>query len=172
MLSEKLLEELNEQIKYELYSSHYYLAMAAYCAAQDLEGFAHFFKVQAEEEKFHAMKLFDFVNDMDGRVVIKSLDEPKNDFESIEDVFHSALSHEKFVTKRIYKLMDIATEEREHATISLLKWYVDEQIEEENSMKDILTKVRRLGKDSHGLYMLDKELGQRTFTPPADGENQ
>ncbi|KGG79494.1 ferritin [Caloranaerobacter azorensis] len=168
MLSEKLLKELNEQVKYELYSAHYYLAMAAYCAEQDLDGFANFFKVQAEEEKFHAMKFFDFINEMDGRVTIQALEEPKNNYESLVDVFKSALEHEKFVTRRIYKLMDIATEEKEHATISLLKWFVDEQIEEENSMKAILKKLERLGDNSHGIYMLDEELAQRTFTPPVE----
>ncbi|WP_077368713.1 ferritin [Anaerosalibacter sp. Marseille-P3206] len=171
MLSKRLLEELNLQIKYELYSAHYYLAMAAYCASEDLSGFENFFKVQAEEEKFHAMKFFDFVNEMDGTVKILGLEEPENDFESVTDVFKKALEHEKFVTSRIYKLMDIATEEKEHATISLLKWFVDEQIEEENSMKSILTRLERMGENSHGLYMLDQELSQRVFTPPVDSEN-
>jgi ferritin len=167
MLSERLLKELNEQVKYELYSAHYYLAMAAYCASEDLDGFANFFKVQAEEEKFHAMKFFDFINDMDGRVTILALEEPNNEFNSVLDVFKAALEHEKFVTSRIYKLMDIAVEEKEHATISLLKWFVDEQVEEENSMKMIIKKLERLGDNSQGLYMLDEELSQRTFTPPA-----
>lgn len=167
MLSERLLNELNKQIKFELYSAHYYLAMAAYCADQDLDGFANFFMVQAEEEKFHAMKFFNFINEMDGRVKILGLEEPKNDYESLVDVFKSALEHEKFVTSRIYKLMDIATEEKEHATISLLKWFVDEQIEEQSSMKLILKKLERLGDNSHGIFMLDQELSQRVFTPPA-----
>ncbi|EOD01039.1 ferritin [Caldisalinibacter kiritimatiensis] len=167
MLSERLLKELNEQVKYELYSAHYYLAMAAYCASQDLDGFANFFKVQAEEERFHAMKFFDFINDMDGRVTMLELEQPKNEFDSILDVFKAALEHEKFVTSRIYKLMDIATEEKEHATISLLKWFVDEQVEEENSMKVIIKKLERFGDKGHGLFMLDQELGQRTFTPSA-----
>ena len=170
MLSERLLEELNLQIKYDLYSAHYYLAMAAYCASEDLSGFENFFKVQAEEEKFHAMKFFDFVNEMDGKVKILGLEEPEDNFESITDVFKKALEHEKFVTGRIYKLMDIATEEKEHATISLLKWFVDEQIEEENSMKTILTRLARMGENSHGLYMLDQELANRVFIPPADSE--
>lgn len=168
MISEKLLEELNLQVKYELYSAHYYLAMAAYCASKDLNGFANFFIVQAEEETFHAMKFFDFINDMDGRVKMLELEEPKNDYESIIDVFENALEHEKFVTSRIYKLMDIATEEKEHATISFLKWFIDEQVEEENSMKDILSQLERLKENSHGLYMLDKEMASRVFTPPSN----
>lgn len=168
MLSQKLLDELNLQIKYELYSAHYYLAMAAYCASNDLPGFENFFKVQAEEEKFHAMKFFDFVNEMDGTVKILGLEEPEDDFKSVTDVFEKALEHEKFVTKRIYYLMDIATEEKEHATMSMLKWFVDEQIEEENSMKTIIRRLNRISEDSHGLYMLDQELAMRVFTPPVN----
>lgn len=169
MVSEKLMKELNEQVRFEMESAHYYIAMAAYCDAENLSGFANFFKVQAEEERFHADKFYNFINDMDGRVAIGALGEPKNDFESVLEVFEAALNHEKEVTKRIYKLMDIAEEEKEYATISTLKWFIDEQVEEENSMKDIIVKLKRLGKDTHGLYMLDQELGIRTFTPPTEG---
>ena len=130
MLSEKLLKELNEQIKYEQFSANYYLAMAAYCAAEEFNGFANFFIVQAQEEQFHAMKFFHFINELGGRAVISALDEPKRDYQSLEEVFALTLEHEKFVTKRIYTLMDLATEEREHATISFLKWFIDEQVEE------------------------------------------
>ncbi len=170
MLSEKLLNELNEQIKYELYSAHLYLGMAAYCASEDLDGFANFFKVQAEEEKFHAMKFFDYVNEKGGRVRMQALAEPMNDYESILDVFEKAYEHEQFVTKRIYTLMDIALDEREHATVSLLKWFVDEQVEEESNMEGIIKKIKRIGDHGHGIFMLDAELAQRTFTPPVKGE--
>lgn len=165
MLSEKLLDEMNLQIKHELYSAHYYLAMAAYCEAEDLSGFANFFLEQAKEENFHAMKFFDFVNEMDGRVKILELEEPDNDFGSPLKVFEAALEHEKFVTSRIYKLMDIAIEEKEHATISFLKWFIDEQVEEENMMKDIIASLERVEGKASGLYMIDKELGQRVFSP-------
>lgn len=166
MLSEKLLNALNDQVNYEFESAHYYLALAAYCADQDLDGFAHFFVIQAEEERFHAMKFYNYINEMDGRVTLTSMNEPKNDFASVIDVFEYALNHEKSVTKRIYNLMDLATEEREHATISVLQWFIDEQVEEEASMKTIIKKLKRLGDNSHGIFMLDQELGQRTFTPP------
>lgn len=168
MLSEKLLNALNDQVNYEFLSAHYYLAMAAYCNEKDLNGFAHFFTVQAEEERFHAMKFYNYIYDMDGKVTITGMPDPKNDYKSLLEVFNTALEHEKSVTKRIYNLMDIASEEREHATISMLKWFIDEQVEEENSMKTIITKLERLGEDSHGVYMLDEELGQRVFTPPAE----
>lgn len=165
MLSENLLQELNEQIKYEFFSANYYLAMAAYCAAQGLNGFTNFFVVQAEEERFHAMKFFNFINEMGGRVRILQLDEPKNEYNSLEEVFTLALNHEKFVTGRIYSLMDLAQQEKEHATISFLNWFIDEQVEEEANMSDLLNKIKLLG--GQGLYLLDKELAQRTFTPPA-----
>ncbi len=167
MLSEKLLKELNDQIKYEQFSANYYLAMAAHCAAQDFNGFANFFVVQAQEEQFHAMKFFHFINEVGGRVLINALDEPKNEYSSLEEIFTLALEHEKFVTRRIYTLMDLAVEEKEHATISFLNWFIDEQVEEEASMSDILTKVRRLGEKGEGIYHLDNEMAQRTFTPPA-----
>ncbi|WP_026894996.1 ferritin [Clostridiisalibacter paucivorans] len=170
MLSEKLLKALNDQMNYEFESAHYYLAMAAYCADQDLDGFENFFLVQAEEERFHAMKFFNFINEMDGRATIQSMGEPKNEFESVLDVFNTALAHEESVTKRIYDLMKIAREEDEYATISWLNWFVDEQVEEEASMKAIISKLERIGESNHGIFMLDKELAQRTFTAPADEE--
>jgi ferritin len=170
MLSEKLLNELNKQIKYELESAHYYVAMEAYFDSNDLPGFANFFKVQAEEERFHAQKFYDFVYEMDADVEITPLELVGKDFESHVDVFKKALDHEKFVTSRIYELMEIAEEEKEYATQSMLKWFIDEQVEEENSMKDMIIKLERVKDSGNGLYMLDKELAGRTFTAPAAEE--
>lgn len=167
MLSERLLDELNQQIMHEFYSAHYYIAMAGYCADQDLPGFENFFIMQAEEERFHAMKFYHYVNEMGARVDIRGLDTPKNNFASMKDVFKEALEHEKFVTDRIYTLMNIATEEKEYATMSMLNWFIDEQIEEMDSMNAILKQLERMGEKGNGIYMLDKELAQRTFTPPA-----
>ena len=121
MLSEKLVEVLNKQINYEFYSEHVYLAMSSYCAEQDLDGFANFFRVQAEEERFHAMKIFDYVIEMDERVRIASSPEPENDYENIMEVFMSALEQERTNTKNIYEITDVATDERHHATISFMK---------------------------------------------------
>jgi len=170
MLSEKLEKELNEQIKYEFYSAYYYLSMAAYFDDQTLDGFSNFFRVQAEEEQFHAMKFYNFINEKGGRVKLQTIDQPPHEFDSAADVFSKALEHERFVTKRIYTLMDLAKEEREHATISMLQWFVDEQVEEEDTMETYLRQIERMGEKGSGIYMLDKELSARTFTPPADGE--
>lgn len=168
MISDRLLAEINQQIKYEMFSANLYLAMAAYCASEDLPGFAHFFKVQAEEEKFHAMKFFDYLNNMGGRVRMYGLDEPNNEYRSVLDAFEQAYKHEQFVTGRIYGLMDIAVEEKEHATISFLKWFIDEQVEEESTFSGLVKRLKRIGDDSNGLYLLDVELASRVFTPPAD----
>lgn len=166
MISERLFNELNEQMNYEFYSANVYLAMAGYCHSVDLDGFANFFKVQAEEEKFHAMRFFDYINQMNGRVTLKPMEGPENDYESILHMFKKGLAHEKIVTQRIYNLSDIAIEEREHATISFLKWFIDEQVEEESNFTAIIKKLERIGNDSSGLYMLDAELATRVFTPP------
>ena len=166
ILSEKLLGELNEQVMHEFFSAQYYIAMAGYCSNQDLDGFENFFLVQEQEERVHAMKFYNFINDMGSRVNILGFETPKNEFSSMAEVFESALKHERFVTGRIYKLMDIATEEKEHATISLLKWFIDEQVEEEDSMNRILKKLQRYGEDGSGIMLLDSELALRVFVPP------
>ncbi|MBU3190140.1 ferritin [Clostridium bowmanii] len=166
MISEKLLYEINKQINFEFYSAHLYLAMAAYCAAEDFDGFANFFKVQAEEEKFHAMKFYNYVNEMNGRIVLEGMPDPQNDYKSLLDAFEISYAHEKIVTSKIYNLTDIATQEREHATISLLKWFIDEQVEEEANFSRIIKRLQRIKTDPTSLYLLDTEMAARVFVPP------
>lgn len=171
MLTNKLVDILNKQINYEFYSEHVYLAMSSYCAEQDLDGFANFFRVQAEEERFHAMKIFDYVVEMDERVRITSSPEPQNDYETIMDLFMAALEQERTNTKNIYEITDVATDERHHATISFMKWFIDEQVEEESLVNSIIKKLKRIGNDSAALYMLDTELATRVFIPPTNTAN-
>lgn len=166
MITERLLKELNLQIKYEFYSAHLYLAMAAYCYSIHMDGFANNFIVQAEEESFHAMKFFNYLKDMDQIIEIQGIEAPPTNYKDVKDVVEKSLEHERFVTSRVYHLMDIATEEREHATISLLKWFIDEQVEEEARLKTIIQKLRRADGDVGILYALDDELALRVFTPP------
>lgn len=168
MLSEKLLGKLNEQITHEFFSAHYYLAMAAYFKKEDLDGFANFFIVQAEEERFHAMKIFDYINDQGEEALITGFKDPKRDFESIEEIFALALEHEQLVSRLINDLMAVAQEEKHYPSIGFLQWFVDEQVEEEASMGRLLNLVRRVGEKGHGILMLDKELAGRTFTPAAE----
>jgi ferritin len=168
MLSEKLHKTLNEQMNYEFYSAHAYLAMAAYCSDEGLDGFANFFLVQADEERFHAMKFYNFINALGKRATIKGFDSPNNNFSSLLDVYEKALKQEKEVTNRIYHLSDIALDEREHATIMFLKWFIEEQVEEEDLFDSIIQKLKRIQDDSNAIFMLDTEFSKRTFTTGAE----
>ncbi|WP_346912285.1 ferritin [Clostridium sp.] len=166
MLSENLLKNLNDQVNFEFYSSYTYLAMSAYAESVDLSGIANFFRVQAQEELFHAMKLYDYIFQKNGVVELEKIDKPEGKYESIVDVFETGYKHEQLVTSRIYKLADIASDEKEHATISLLRWFIDEQVEEENTFNTLLKKIKRAEDNPAALYMLDEELATRVFTPP------
>jgi ferritin len=166
MISDKLVNGLVEQMNYEFYSAHAYMAMAAYCSAENLDGFANFFLVQAEEERFHAMKFYNFINDLGERVTFDGFNAPSNNFESVLDVFEKGLAHEKEVTRRIYNLADIALDEREHATMTFLKWFIEEQVEEEALFDSLIQKLRRIDQDSNAFFMLENELAQRSFTAP------
>lgn len=170
MISETLNNAINEQIKYEFYSAQLYLAMAAYCEAQDLPGFANFFKVQTQEENAHAMKFFDYINQRNGRVKLFSFDEPKNEYDSVIETFKDGYDHEQIVTKRIYNLSDLAMDERDHATMSFLKWFIDEQVEEEANFDSIIKKLSRIKDDTSALYNLDAELAARVYVPPAPAQ--
>jgi ferritin len=170
MISKKLQEAFNIQINKELFSEYLYLSMAAYCYEQELDGFANFFMVQTQEEHFHAMKMFNFLTDRGGRVLLKPIEGPETEFNSITDVFEKTLTHEQFVTKSINELMDLSLKENDHAAASFLKWFVDEQVEEEASVNKILGKLKLIKGEGQGLLMLDSELAARVFTPPATGE--
>lgn len=170
MISERLFDELNKQLNYEFFSSHQYLEMSTFFEDQDLPGFANFFRVQGEEERFHAMKFYNYINQRNGRIRIEGFKLEQPEYPSILDAFKEGLKHEQEVTRRIYNLSDIAIEEREHGTISFLKWFIDEQVEEEDSFNAIIKKLERIGNDSSAIYMLDAELGQRVFTPPAGAQ--
>ncbi|MCM3762714.1 ferritin [Alkalihalobacillus oceani] len=168
MLNDKLLTALNDQMNYEFYAAHSYLAMAAYCSDQSLDGFANFFLVQAEEERFHAMKFYNFINVLGERAIIQALPAPNNEFTSILDAFEKSLVQEKEVTKKIYHLSDLAWDAREHATINFLKWFIEEQVEEEDLFDSIIQKLKRIDNDSNAFFMLDNEFSKRSFTASDD----
>ena len=165
MISEKLNQAINEQITYEFYSAHIYLSMAAYCAANDLPGVSHWFRVQYREEVDHAMKFFNFVSEMEGTVKITGFQDPQPDFSSVLDAFETALKHEKVVTGRIYDLKTIAIDEKNYAASAFLEWYVNEQIEEESNAMGIVRRLKMIGDDPAALYMLDNELAARVYVP-------
>ncbi|OOM77400.1 ferritin [Clostridium puniceum] len=166
MLSEKLLKHLNDQVNFEIYSAYVYLGMASYCESIDLSGFANFFKVQSQEELFHAMKFYDYIFQKNGVVTLEQIERPHVNYENIVNVFETGYEHEQVVTSRLYRIADIATEEKEHATISLLNWFINEQVEEENTFNTIIKKIKRAENNPAALYMLDDELAARVYTPP------
>ncbi len=166
-LSKKMEEALNEQINAELYSSYLYLSMSAYFESISLKGFAQWMKVQAEEELLHAMKFYDFVNERGGRVLLKEIKAPETDWESPLAVFEAVLRHEQFVTGLINNLVNLAIEEKDHATNIFLQWFVTEQVEEEATADEIVQKLKLMGEARGGMFMLDRQLGERTFASTA-----
>jgi len=170
MLSEKMQDALNGQLNREMYSAYLYLAMSAYSTYIGLKGFANWFMVQYQEEMMHAMKIYDYINDQGGQVKLMAIEQPLTEFESPLDMFEKTLEHEKFITKSINELVDLAIAEKDHATNIFLQWFVTEQIEEESNDKDIIARLKLIGKDGNGLLMLDKELAARVFTLPAASE--
>jgi len=170
MLSEKIAEALNKQVNKEMYSAYLYMAMSAYSTYIGLKGFANWFMVQYQEEMVHAMKIYDYINDQGGQLKLAAIEQPATEFESPMDMFEKTLEHEKFITRSINELVDLAIAEKDHATNIFLQWYVTEQIEEEGNDNEIIAKLKLVGKDGNGLLMLDKELAARIFTLPATAE--
>jgi len=161
MLSKKLEDAINEQIKNELYSAYLYLAMAAHCEHKNFKGFANWLKIQAKEEVSHAMRLYDFVNDRGGRVVLGAINQPPVEYQSITEIFEKVLNHEKEVTAKINHLYDLAKEENDYALQVHLQWFINEQVEEEKNPAEILAMLQLAGESDNGIMMLDHELGER-----------
>lgn len=165
-MNKKIEKKINEQINEELFSAYLYLSMAAYCEDRNLPGFANWMQVQFEEEQFHAMKFINYINERGGRVELEAIEKPQVEWKDMIDVFEATLNHEKHITSKINEIMDLAIDERDHATTSFLNWYIDEQVEEEDTADGILQRLKMINGQSNGLLMLDKELGARVFTPP------
>lgn len=171
MIDRKMQDALNEQINAELYSAYLYLSMGAYFEAGNLPGFANWMRVQFQEEQDHAMKIYDYLNECGGRVTLKAIDEPPAKWDSPLAVFQETLKHEQKVTSLINDLVYLARDLKDNATEVFLQWFVSEQVEEEKSADEILQKLKLLADAPGQMYMMDKELGQRVFTPPSkEGE--
>ena len=161
-LNRKIEEALNRQIQSEFYSSYVYLSMSGYSDSQNLPGFAAWMRAQSEEERGHAMRLFDYVQNRGGRVRLTSIAQPKLDFESPRVMFEEALGHEQSVTATIHELYRLAQEEKDYPTEVELQWFVQEQVEEEKTIQDILAQLAMIGDHPAALVMLDHRLGGRT----------
>jgi ferritin len=172
MLQSKIEKALNMQINAELWSAYLYLSMSAYFESISLSGFANWMRVQAQEEVTHAMKLYDYIVDRGGRVTVTGIDAPPTKWKSPLHAFEETYKHEQKVTGLINDLVDLAKSENDHATLNMLQWFVDEQVEEEASADEIVQKLKLVGKEGSGLFMIDRELGQRMFTPPAGSEGE
>jgi len=170
MLKESVEKALNEQINWEMYSSYLYLSMSSYLESVGLPGFASWMRIQAQEELVHAMKFYDYIVARGGRVRLTEIKSPATEWPSPLEVFEETYKHEQKVTSLINGLVSLAIKEEDHATRNMLQWYVDEQVEEEESASSSLDKLKLVGTEGSGLYMLDKEFGQRVFTPPATKE--
>lgn len=161
MFTKKMEEALNKQIVEEMYSAYLYLSMSAYFASLNLMGFSHWLYVQYHEELEHAEKFFKFIIERGGRVKLSSIKEPEFEWKSPKDAFEAVVKHEKYITSRIYELVDLAEQEKDRATFAMLQWFVNEQVEEEAHSEEILAKLEMIGDHKQGLLMLDRELAQR-----------
>ncbi|NCO94354.1 MAG: ferritin [Armatimonadetes bacterium CG_4_10_14_3_um_filter_66_18] len=166
MLDPKMQDAFNDQINAELYSSYLYLSMAAHFESINLAGFANWMRVQVQEENFHAMKMYDFVNERRGRVVLAAIDEPKAEWTSPLEVFQDTYEHETKVTGLINNLVTVARELKDHASDSFLQWFVGEQVEEEQNADKIVQELKLMEGFPGGLFMIDRELAARVFVPP------
>lgn len=167
MLDPTMEQALNKQLNAELYSAYLYLSMAAYFYSLNLNGFANWMTVQNQEETLHAMKFYNYINERGGRIKLEQIDTPPTEWSSSLNVFEETLKHEEKVTGLINNLVDLAMAERDHASNAFLQWFITEQVEEEASANDIIQNLKLAGNDPHALFMLDRELGTRVFTPPA-----
>ncbi len=166
MISKNIQTALNKQLNAEFYSSYFYLSMSAYFEANDLQGFAKWFRMQADEEYAHAMKIFDYVYQVGGEVALQKIDGPKTKWNSFLEVFKDTFVHEQKVTKSINAIVDLAQREKDHATVNFLQWFVGEQVEEEATAQMNVKKMEMIGDSKSGLFMLDNELGSRTIQQP------
>jgi ferritin len=169
-MDEKMVDALNSQLNAELYSSYLYLSMGTWFESEDMSGFASWMKVQAQEELSHAMKIHDYIVQRGDRVTLTRIDSPPTEWESPLNAFEHVYAHEQKVTGLINQLVNLAISLGDHATNNFLQWFVAEQVEEEESSSGVLKKVKMANDSLSGLLMLDTELSQRVFTPPAPAE--
>ena len=162
MIKENIEKALSQQLNQELYAFYVYLSMSAYFESMNLNGFANWMRFQAEEEKNHGLKFYDYILQANGRIDLKQIDAPKKSWKSVQEVFEDTYNHEKKVTESIYDIVDLSISERDHATHNFLQWFVREQVEEEATALKILEKIKLIGDNQGALFILDREMGSRT----------
>jgi len=161
MISEKMLNALNEQVNAEMASSYLYLAMSHHFQHEGWVGAAKWLDSQAKEEWGHAAKFLEYINDRGGKVELKAIAKPKASWPSLLAAFKEVAKHEKLVTSKIHALADLAAKEKDHATGVLLQWYITEQVEEEATADQIVDALTKIGDSTNGIFMMDHRLGHR-----------
>lgn len=161
MINQKIQDALNTQINLEQMSAQLYLAMSAHCEGKAFRGFAHWLRVQSQEETAHAMKLVAFLLDRGGRLELKAVAAPPTDFGSVTQVFEKILAHEQAITGRINALFELSRAEKDYASEITLQWYVTEQVEEESNVGQIVDQLRAVGEQGGGIWYMDSKMGKR-----------
>jgi len=166
MIGGKMEEALNGQLNAEFYSAYLYLSMAGYFESIDLKGFANWMRVQAQEEQFHSMKLYDYIFERGGKVTLRPIEAPPSNWDCPLAVFEATMEHEMKVSGLINDLVYLAREEKDNASEIFLQWYVHKQVEEENNVGTVLGQVKQIKDSPHAIFIMDKDMAQRIFTPP------
>jgi len=161
MIGKPMQDAMNEQINKELFSSYLYLSMAAYFEDKNLPGFANWLRIQAEEEREHAMKFYDFILERGGRVYLKAIDAPKTDWNSNLEVAEEVAAHEAKVTASINELYELALKEKDYPAQIMLQWFITEQVEEEKNAAEIVANLKLIEERGTAVFVLDKQLGKR-----------
>jgi ferritin len=167
MLSSNLYKAINEQINAELWSAYLYLSMSMDCQAKGYNGIANWFYVQFQEEQAHARIFMNYLNSVDAKVELLPIAEVRTSWDSVLDMFKQTLEHEKKVTAMINNIAAIANADKDYAAINRINWFVDEQVEEEESAREMITTFEAVEGNKYGMYMIDKELAARTYTAPS-----
>lgn len=169
-LNVKVEEVLNKQINAEFWSAYLYLSMSAYYQTLGLKGFSSWMKVQYREELSHANKIFDYINERGGRVTLEPIAEVDTDWDGILDTFLNTYEHECKVTEMINNCVEVAMEVKDHATVNMLQWFVNEQVEEEATALEIVEQLKLVGDSGQAIYMMDKEFAGRVFVDSTQAE--
>lgn len=170
MLNEKMEKALNEQINAEMWSAYLYLSMANYCHSKGFSGAANWFEIQFKEEQDHAMRFKNYIQARGGRVILAPIAEVKTEWNSLLEVYQDTLEHERKVTSLINNIYSLTIEIADAATQNMLNWFVNEQVEEEDTAQKLIDALTFIGDNGYGLYMFDKELAARTYTAPTTEE--
>ncbi|MBE2279642.1 MAG: ferritin [Ignavibacteriaceae bacterium] len=160
-LSEKVFKVLCDQVNAELYSSYIYLSMSSWFDSTGYSGFAKWMRAQADEEREHAMKIYDYILERNGRVILAAIPAPKSEWSSVKEVFADTLAHEQKVSAMINNIADVSFSEKDYATVEFMNWFLKEQVEEEASVGAIVDKIEMIGESKNSMYLLDRDLGKR-----------